>query len=232
MFLSTVIAEEDNTALPVASTASTQTPKASSSNTPRKQRFREKLKEIRRQNLKIRKLFKCPQEKETLSNFDKYCDKYLPQVTAKFVKIQARLNQVKTKGRRYSTEYKQFALTLYFLGPRAYGFLQKLFCLPAKRSLERITANLSYGPGLNNDALYTALKIKVDLMTEIEKNCILRIDEMAVKQKFFYHIGRDEIVGLKDIGVGEKEFAAARNVTVIMARGLHHNWVTVGLLFC
>lgn len=48
--------------------------------------------------------------------------------------------------------------------------------LPYKKCFERMTEELTQGPGLQNLALYKALKKKVSNMITQEKHCILRID--------------------------------------------------------
>ncbi|KAI4454284.1 transposase protein [Holotrichia oblita] len=136
----------------------TQTPRSATSSTPRKEKLRHKLKEARRLNIKTRKLLESQRKTLTPEDFYRCCDKFLPKAMAKFVKVQSQLVKTKSKGRRYNMEYKELALTLYFLGPRAYKFLEKLFCLPTKRSLERMTEKLMCLPGLNNDTLVYQLE--------------------------------------------------------------------------
>lgn len=55
----------------------------------------------------------------SLEQFQSLCEKFLPPETAKFVKTQAALFKKNPKGRRYSKAFKQFYLTLYFVGPKA-----------------------------------------------------------------------------------------------------------------
>lgn len=200
---------------------STQTSANLSADTPRKTKLRKKLKALRR-----RKLFKVQSQKvkPKLQEFYSLCDKYLSEPLASLVKAQAILKNKKPVARRYSPDYKQFALTLYFLGPRAYAFLGKILCLPSKRSLQMMTQQLVCKPGLENIGIFKALEIKIKTMLDQDKHCTLCIDEMAIKSNLFYHTGRDEIVGLVDTGNETKEFCIAQNVLVIMARGLYSNW--------
>ncbi|XP_045483518.1 uncharacterized protein LOC123688837 [Harmonia axyridis] len=200
------------------SAIATQTSASLSSCSPRKQKLKLKVRTLQR---KMRKLSEGREEEnKSMDQFHEMCLRYLPQDLADFVRIQAELNMHKAKGRRYSAQYKKFALSLYFLGPRAYNFFKKLFLLPSIRSLERITKDILYRPGLDNDVSYEALKIKTISLLEQDRHCLLCIDEMSLKANRFYNIGRDEIIGMKDLGIGEKEFIPAQNVTVIMARGL------------
>lgn len=209
---------------PLKSPTSTQTSMTLSAHTPRKEKLRKKVQELRRQNISSKKAFTLTEKTATLEDFDKLCDQFLPEKLSEFVKVQARLSKKKPTGRRYSMKYKEFALALYFLGPRAYNFLKRLLYLPSKRVLERMTERLIYKPGLYNEALYKSLQIKVEGMQEEDKHCILCVDEMALKANLFYHVGSDEIVGFTEIQSGKQEFEPAYNATVIMARGLYTNW--------
>lgn len=93
-------------------------------------------------------------EQSCLQDFYKLCDKYLSEPLASLVKAQAVLKEQEPSGGRYSMDYKQFALTLQFLGPRAYKFISKLLYLPNKRSLQKNTQKLVCKSGLHNTPIY------------------------------------------------------------------------------
>lgn len=71
-----------------------------------------------------------------------------------------------------------------------------MFCLPAKSTLNLLTTKWQYTPGLQ-DALFEAIKIKVDRFTEIERHMLLCFDELSIKKHTFYNIATDEIVGIE-----------------------------------
>lgn len=125
--------------------------------------------------------------------FDKH---YTPQI-ANFIKMQMSLLTQKPKGARYSNEYKQFALTLYFLGPKGYKFLAKTFRLPSKSTLMNITKKWPINPGLN-DFIFLVLKNEIESMDDVEKDCVLCIDEMSLHSNFYYNIRNDEIIGFHE----------------------------------
>ncbi|CAG9827175.1 unnamed protein product, partial [Diabrotica balteata] len=205
-------------------TAATQTPSKLSGGTPRKRKLRLKIKKLRASAKKAYASSKQKEDHKSLKIFFQMCDKFLNKSLAQIVKAQAILKTKCPKSRRYSDEYKQFALTLYFLGPRAYAFMERILYLPSKRSLQKITENLVCKPGLNNDQIFDALTLKVNTMLDQDKHCSICIDEMSIKSNLFFDTGRDEIVGLYDIGNGKKESIIAQNVLVIMVRGLYSNW--------
>ncbi|KAJ8909818.1 hypothetical protein NQ315_003696 [Exocentrus adspersus] len=94
----------------------------------------------------------------------------------------------------------------------------------SKRCLERMTENIAYRPGLVNDDVFAGIHIKVNSLLEVDRHCIICMDEMSLKANLFYHTGRDEIIGLHDIGLETKQFLVAQNASVIMARGIYYNW--------
>jgi hypothetical protein len=135
--------------------------------------------------------------------------------------------QTKSKrGRRYDPDFKKFALSLYFLSPRNYKELQKLFTLP---SLQLFTGTWNILPGINNK-IFDALAIKLNSLPLIERHCILCADEMSLKAHLFYNASRDEIIGFEDTG-NNKSPKPAKNALVIMARSIAGNW-KVPVCFC
>lgn len=48
------------------------------------------------------------------------CEQFIPEKFCDLAKTQVDLKNKLPKGRRYTEQYKQFALTLYFMSPKAY----------------------------------------------------------------------------------------------------------------
>lgn len=65
------------------------------------------------------------------------------------------------RGRRYNSDYKQFALSLYFSSPHSYKQLKKEFALPSVRSLQIFTQTWNILPGINMK-IFDALNIKLN----------------------------------------------------------------------
>ncbi|XP_076650543.1 kelch-like protein 10 isoform X1 [Halictus rubicundus] len=160
--------------------------------------------------------------KRKLEDFFRMCDKYLSKPLSNIVKVQAMLKDKQATGRRYSTEYKQFAMALYFLSPRAYSFMNKLLYLPSKRTLELMASKLVLKPGLENTSLFKALEAKAKFMSDLDKHCVLCIDEMPLKANLFYCTKRDEVIGFHCTNI--KRTLLAHNVNVFMIRGINSDW--------
>lgn len=145
------------------------------------------MKENRNLKNKIKRLEK--REKELTENnlqidkkqFKEACFKFLPANAAKFVIVQAENADKKLRGAKYPNSFKRFCLSIYFLSPKAYRFLRKIFCLPATSTLNTLTTEWQYSPGLH-DSLFDTFKIKVDRFSELEKETLLCIDEMSIKK--------------------------------------------------
>lgn len=150
------------------------------------------------------------------------CDKFLSPQVAQFVKTEVELYKKSGHGRRYSNSCKEFALSVYFLSPKCYRFLQRMFCLPSYRSICRFVEAVKFSPGINEN-LFQLLKIKVSKMNELDKVCVLCLDEMSIKANLYYNISQDKIVGFEDNGEN-KTLKPASSATVFMVRGLKANW--------
>lgn len=148
----------------------------------------------------------------------------LPSHIVKFIESQIDLHSKKSsKGHRYSTDMKAFAITLYHLSGKAYKMISKLFCLPSKSALLRWVSRLPNSPGLPKSAL-DVLATKVKTMSHKGRLCLISFDEMSLKSNVFYQSNTDELIGLEDFGDGIKTNCVASSAIVFMARGVVDNW--------
>ncbi|XP_018573451.1 uncharacterized protein LOC108912636 isoform X2 [Anoplophora glabripennis] len=108
--------------------ASTQTSHYLSSHTPHK--LSAKVKENVKSNL-TNDNSSLNSLQNDIDNLKELCDKLLPSNLSSFIKFQIELS----KKNKYSHEYRQFVLTLYYLSPQAYNFLTKTFALPSVKTL-------------------------------------------------------------------------------------------------
>ena len=144
-------------------------------------KLRTEISNLQEEYIKLRSvLLQLGEEQSTHTNFAKLCDKFLPAAVANFVKVQLIQFNKNHHGRRYTEEFKKFALSLYFVGSNDYHQLQTTFALPSKRILEKYLEKLQFTTGLNNN-LFSILKIKVNNMSELDKFCIICVDEISIK---------------------------------------------------
>lgn len=115
----------------------TQTSPKLSSCSPRKRKLQQEVNTLKKTCLR---LSKSPEQQENMMNISTemvidFCQKNLNKPVADFITLQLRLSGKKQKGFRYTATLKQFALTVYFLGPIVYRYLQGIFSLPHKATL-------------------------------------------------------------------------------------------------
>lgn len=205
-----------------------QTPLTLSKTSPRKCRLRRKLRQAEQKIKKLEVMLKKKDAEINMDLLDIAVGKFFPPATADFIKQQACLFQVNDKGRRYNSVFKQYCLSLYFSSPKAYKDLaaSKLFCLPHPITLKRFTNTIYLTPGIQNVA-FQILKIKIETLKEIDKYCILCLDEMSLKAYLFYNSTRDKVIGFEDVGLDNmytEQLLPACNVAVILVRGICKSW--------
>lgn len=181
------------------------------------QRNRRLQKKIKNQK-NIEPAGKKQKEHETL--YQLAC-KFFPQSFARIIFAQIDAQNKSKRGRRYSTEFKQFALCLYFFSPQNYRMLKKEIALPSIRTLQLFTQTWQIKPGINVK-IFDILAIKLYSLPLLERHCILCIDEMSLKAHLFYNVSQDQIIGFEDTG-NEKLPLPAKSALVIMARSITSN---------
>jgi len=160
----------------------------------------------------------------TLTDFYNMCDTFFAgkPTMCNFIKNQAQLCTTKAKGRRYTSEEKQFALMVHFYGAKVYQFLKKAWCLPSIRTLQRTTEHWEIGVGLS-DFVFKVLSLKAQSMTKKGRDCALCVDEMSLKAFLYYNYAKDEVIGFHDVET-HKTTDVAKSVMVLMMRGIHDSW--------
>ncbi|XP_063371208.1 uncharacterized protein LOC134659494 [Cydia amplana] len=153
------------------------------------------------------------------TQFLKGCDKYLDEKIANFVKSHAYLTN-KFVGHKYPDEFKIFAMKLYLWNPKSYKFVEKFFDLPSKDVIKRFRMPVRSGL---NPCLMEALKVKIEQMSILGKQCVVCVDVVQLKKNLYYDVGLDYLCGLEEIDgvVGEKQ---AEYAVLIAVRGLYTRW--------
>ncbi|CAI6345555.1 unnamed protein product [Macrosiphum euphorbiae] len=215
-----------------SSTSETQTNLALSNNTPEKTKLHKMLSiqknlfnDLHKKFLTLKKHCSDQEKKSsTLEFFHLMCDNFLNKGFSNFVKVQSKLTLQDPHGHSYDFSYetKQFALMVYFLGPSVFRLLQKSWCLPSVRTLQKTTDNWEINPGLN-DFLFKLLAVKANSMKMKSKECILCVNEMSLKSFLFFDYKRDQITGFHNTG-SIKSCDVAKSVIILMIRGLHTSW--------
>ncbi|XP_024892216.1 uncharacterized protein LOC112467719 isoform X1 [Temnothorax curvispinosus] len=153
-----------------------QTPQKLSHDTPRKNKLKARIISLQREKRKLKEQLKSALEKTKIKeNLEYYCqltDKFLSPSIAALVKEQAKLNQQSIKGRKYSMQFKQFCLSIYFAGPKSYKVLRKELLLPSPRTLQRSIESLQISPGLN-DLVFDMIRRRIVNFTSLDRLCVI-----------------------------------------------------------
>lgn len=70
-------------------------------------------------------------------------------VARKFLWMQVKLCTKNKKGRRFSLDEKVIALSIMKQSPKCYRFLQRIFILPSKTTLNKMLGNVNIKVGIN-----------------------------------------------------------------------------------
>lgn len=97
----------------------------------------------------------------------------------------AALARKTTKGSKWSEKTIRVALQIkHACGTTGYELLRSSsYPLPSNRTLIRRLQNIRFLPGILREVLYV-LKLKSETMHDIEKDCVLFMDEMEISQGF------------------------------------------------
>lgn len=148
-----------------------------------------------------------------------------------FLLMQLNIVNKKKKGVRFSTEEKLLSLSLMKESPKGYRFLQKIFRLPSKRTLNRVTEKITFKTGINK-TIFKLLQQKTRKWDITKKLCSIVFDEVALTPHIAYVESQDEVQGVKDLG-DERELKYADHALVFMVRGVCSNWrQPIGYYFC
>lgn len=143
-------------------------------------------------------------------------------VTSDFIMSQIKIQKKKCQGRRYSLNDKITALSIYKTSPKGYKFLSSLFTLPSKKTLSSLLQKIPFDAGINNHIIQN-LKYQTQKLPEIDRNCILLFDEMAVGTGLTYDSKNDVIFGFNTFGKQSLP-DIADHVLVFMIKGIRRKY--------
>lgn len=133
------------------------------------------------------------------NEFKELCSRILPPFFAHLTRNVVDAKNRNSKGRRYTKELKQHALSLYYTSPRTYRRMLKIYYFPSVKTLRRMTENLQQSAGLNN-FVFRSLQMRMQFKEPKDKQCVLMMDEISLKTNLQYDIKKDEIIGFHDLG--------------------------------
>lgn len=174
--------------------------------------LRKKIRKLRDITRIKRKLFN--QEKEENINISQ-----LSPMAKVLVKTMVRNAPLEATSRRYSHEFKDVCLSLYYKSPAAYKHLQDHLLLPSTETLRRHTSRLRIKQGVLKDVM-ALLAEKMSKLSGVDRNCILSFDEMAITKNISYDNSLDQFIGFS----GRNPNLVASSALVFLLKGLKESW--------
>ncbi len=153
---------------------------------------------------------------------NEYLDGTVNTVTRNFILSQLRLQQKKSKGRRFTTDEKILSLSLFKRGPRVYKLLRSMFALPSRKTLMQMLNQIPLNVGINT-AIIESLEESVQKLISLDRYCAVLFDEMILRPGLQYNTRTDFIVGFQDTGY-ERKTTFADHAFVFMVRGIRRRW--------
>ena len=128
------------------------------------------------------------------------------------------------RGEKWSSKNIQIGLKLkYACKNRGYKSLLKMgLPYPSVDSIRKRIQNIHFNTGILND-VHSLMIPKVQNMEECEKECVLVIDEMSVKERIDYNQHSDEMVGRITLPENNSN-QPANHAVAFMLRGLGSPW--------
>ena len=123
----------------------------------------------------------------------------LPKFTVDFIRVQIVRSQRMKTGVHWTVSDKMLALSIFYHSHKASKIIGKLFAMPSKCSLQRALHKSNIAPGFT-DSLFSALKMKVNAMSELDKQCVLVFDKMSLKTGITHNAQTDSIEGFEKLG--------------------------------
>jgi hypothetical protein len=137
------------------------------------------------------------------------------------------------KGRRYSDEVKEFAVTLQFYSAKAYTYVRKILPLPHPSLIQKWARSINCEPGFLTEAFET-LQQECESNNE-KKDCCLVIDAMAIRKQAIWDKAKKKYTGFVDYGNGiqlEPTETLASEALTFELVGLRSHWkIPIGYFF-
>lgn len=135
------------------------------------------------------------------------------------------LHKRSRKGCVWSAETVKKALQLKFAcGSTGYDvLLEQGNPLPSRRTLCRRLQHLSFQPGVLKE-IFDIMETKVAAMTDIEKDCVLFMDEMEIRRGLELDRGSDAFLGTTTLPESDQP---ANHALVFMVGGMNTRWKQV-----
>lgn len=165
-------------------------------------------------------------KKPLLNNFN-----LLNKQAQTFLLMQLKQVQKSKMARRFTLDEKLLALLLLKQSPKGYKLMEKMFTLPNKRTLMRLSEKVSMEPGLNIQ-IFDHITYTCKNWDMTQKICTIVFDEVSLTPHLTFNEKKEKIIGFVDIA-GERKLRFSDHALVFMLRGVCSSWrQSVAYYFC
>lgn len=136
------------------------------------------------------------------------------------LEIITNLLKTQNKTKRYSSEVKAFANTIYYYSPKAYKYIQPILNLPHPKYVQSWASSRDAEPGYLEEVI-NLLKNEV-IKDPTKANASLVLDEMSLKSDTPYNSSTKKYEGKVDLGSGvnKESDVLATHALVVMVVGV------------
>ncbi len=161
---------------------------------------------VKSKNAALKKLHKKMEESQKVKRLIECIRPYLTEDEHQIVAVQVKLTVGKRK--RYTEEFKSFAISIYYKSPACYRFLQTRFKLPSKSAITLWLSKLKFQEGICPN-LFKMLKLRVQRLSPEERVSILMCDEISLKRSVDHGRSDDKVFGVTQVSLTREEIAEA-----------------------
>lgn len=196
--------------------------------TPKCRHIYTSLNNLKKENAVLKTRFKSA--KVRILKAEKYYKSHtkdlneLNSFTQNFIQSQIRTQSLNPRGRRYSIEDTIFALSHFKQSGKAYRMLSKIFALPSKKCITDLLKKIPFEPGINHHIFENLKKHVKKIKNKLDRNCSIIFDEISLSAGLQYIQSKDEVIGLQDLGNGNRSLLFADKALVFMVRGLRKSF--------
>jgi hypothetical protein len=160
----------------------------------------------------ICRLVSSPLIKSVSASLNTEASRFLPSLVRK-----------RPKGRLWSCKEKALCLSTLKRNPKSYTFLQSLFSLPSKQTLQSTLNTVCFQTGINTH-VFKKLRETIQTMPDKDHVCCLMFDEMSIGENLCFNQELGCIEGFEDLGSQGRTSNIANRALVFMLRGLRQKW--------
>lgn len=186
----------------------------------------ELIRQLKREKLMRRRAERALKQQKKI-NLEMKRNKLVNQkFTQMFTRDQIRaLGQLKKRGIRWRKETIKKAIQIRFTaGTTGYKTLQQMqIPLPNIRTLQRRMQHVKLEPGVLGE-VFEMLRLKAGVLTEMERDCVLSLDEMAITPGVELHMGTGRLFGNITLPAHKGQ---ATHALVFMLAGVTTRWKQV-----